>query len=336
MSKTFFIHAFITRRFLLPSGQVVDFYDYSCTEIARFSYAGLRSVNKIQKSQQMPNTKARFFHLHLVSDATGDTLTMLAKAVSVQYSQITAIEHVHPLVRTQRQLNRVLQAVEAAPGIVLYTIVDTNLTALLEQRCRELNVPAMYVLKPIMEIFEGYLGAPQTPVVAGQHTLNADYFCRIDALNFTMAHDDGRLPDDLNQADIVLIGISRTSKTPTSIYLAQRGYKTANVPIIPSFELPYQLENPHSAFVVGLVASPDRIAEIRRNRVSTLADTTLEDYLDRDQIAQEIRQTRRICAKNGWAVIDVTRRSVEETAASIIKLFKDREISSSEMEAGDE
>ena len=272
----------------------------------------------------MPNTTASFFHLHLVSDATGETLTTIAKAASVQYPQIRAIEHVFPLVRTKRQLDRVLQEVESAPGIVLYTIVNPDLKMALEQRCRELQVPTLHVLEPIMKVFESYLGAPQTPVVAGQHTLDADYFRRIDALNFTMTHDDGRLPSDLNQADIIVLGISRTSKTPTSIYLAQRGYKTANVPIVPSMPLPAALEQPHDAFVVGLVAAPDRIAEIRRNRVRFLADRDMGDYVDREQIAKEVRDSRRLCAKNGWPVIDVTRRSIEETAASIIKLYTDR------------
>jgi regulator of PEP synthase PpsR (kinase-PPPase family) len=176
-----------------------------------------------------------------------------------------------------------------------------------------------------MKVFESYLGAPQTPIVAGQHVLDADYFRRIDALNFSMAHDDGQLPNDLNQADIIILGISRTSKTPTSIYLAQRGYKTANVPIVPQLGLPEALSEPHTAFVVCLVASPERIAEIRRNRVRLLSDRNLDDYVDREQIAQEITHSRRLCARHGWPVIDVTRRSVEETAATIIKLFHDRE-----------
>ena len=273
----------------------------------------------------MANVTASFFHLHLVSDATGETLTTIAKAASVQYPQIRAIEHVYPLVRTKRQLERVLQEVQSAPGIVLYTIVNTELTTLLEQRCRELQVPSLHVLEPIMKVFESYLGAPQTPVVAGQHTLDADYFRRIDALNFTMTHDDGRLPEDLSHADIVILGISRTSKTPTSIYLAQRGFKTTNLPIVPAVPLPASLTQAHSAFVVGLVASPDRIAEIRRNRVRFLADRNLDDYVDREQIAQEVTFSRRLCTKNGWPVIDVTRRSIEETAATIIKMYHDRQ-----------
>ncbi|HWB46206.1 MAG TPA: pyruvate, water dikinase regulatory protein [Hyphomicrobiaceae bacterium] len=265
-----------------------------------------------------------FFHLHLISDATGETLTTMAKAAAVQYAQVRPIEHVHPLVRTSKQLERVLQEIEQAHGIVLYTIVKKELCDRLEERCRELNVPCLHVLQPIMKVFESYLGAPQTPIVAGQHLVDADYFKRIDALNFAMAHDDGQLPQDLNQADIIILGISRTSKTPTSIYLAQRGYKTANLPIVPGIELPEALTQPHTAFIVGLVASPERISEIRRNRVRLLADRNLDDYVDRAQIAEEIAHTRRLCGRNGWPLIDVTRRSIEETAATIIRLLHDR------------
>jgi regulator of PEP synthase PpsR (kinase-PPPase family) len=283
----------------------------------------------------MAHALPSFFHLHLVSDSTGETLTTIAKAAAVQYAQIRAIEHVHPLVRSGRQLDRVLQEIGSAPGIVLYTIVNRELTDRLEQYCREKAIPCLYVLEPIMKVFESYLGAPQTPIVAGQHVLDADYFRRIDALNFSMAHDDGQLPNDLNQADIIILGISRTSKTPTSIYLAQRGYKTANVPIVPPIALPPELAEPHSAFVVCLVASPERIAEIRRNRVRLMSDRNLDDYVDREQIAQEVQHSRRLCARHGWPVIDVTRRSVEETAATIVKLFHDRELKNADAEDGD-
>jgi regulator of PEP synthase PpsR (kinase-PPPase family) len=265
-----------------------------------------------------------FFHLHLVSDATGETLTTIAKAASVQYAEVRPIEHLHPLVRTPRQMKRVLQEIEQAPGIVLYTVVNADLADDLEKRCRDLAVPCHPVLKPVMQVFESYLGAPQTPTVAGQHVLDQDYFRRIDALNFTMAHDDGRLPDDPSQADIILLGISRTSKTPTSIYLAQRGFKTANVPIVPALPFPEVLLKPHTAFVVCLVASADRISEVRRNRMMVLADRNIDDYVDRTVITAEIAFSRKLCAQHGWPVIDVTRRSIEETAATIIRLMQDR------------
>jgi regulator of PEP synthase PpsR (kinase-PPPase family) len=284
----------------------------------------------------MTNGLPSFFHLHLVSDSTGETLTTIAKAACVQYSMVRPIDHVHPLVRTPRQLKRVLQEIEQAPGIVLYTIINRDLTEELESQCRELKVPCLAVLQPVMQVFESYLGASRTPTIAGQHVLDADYFQRIDALNFTMAHDDGHLPEDLNEADIIILGISRTSKTPTSIYLAQRGYKTANVPLIPSVTLPEQLTKQHSAFIVCLVASADRIAEIRRHRAMLLTDRNLNDYTDRDLIAAEIAHTRRICAKHRWPVIDVTRRSIEESAATIIKLLHDQRANAAEAVYGND
>ena len=204
----------------------------------------------------MVNVLPSYFHLHLISDSTGETLTTIAKAAAAQYAQVRPIEHVHPMVRSMKQLGRVLKEIEQAPGIVLYTVVNKELTDAIELECRRLKVPAQHVLQPIMKVFEAYLGAPQHPIVAGQHVLDADYFRRVDALNFTMTHDDGRLPDDLNQADIIIRGISRTSKTPTSICLAQRGYKTVNVPLVPGRPPPRLLMEPDSAFVFGLCAYP--------------------------------------------------------------------------------
>ena len=175
-----------------------------------------------------------------------------------------------------------------------------------------------------MKVFESYLGAPQTPIVSGQHVLDADYFRRIDAMNFTMVHDDGRLPENLDDADIVLLGISRTSKTPTSLYLAQRGYKTTNLPLVPQVALPEQLLRPHKAFVACLIANVDRIADVRRNRAVLMADRDLDAYVDRDTISAEIAYTRKVAAQNGWPIIDVTRRSIEESAAMVLKLLNDR------------
>lgn len=267
----------------------------------------------------------RTFHLHMISDSTGETLITIAKAVRVQYAQVRAIEHLHALVRSRRELERAVKDVEAAPGIVLYTLFNRELAEELERACKKLNVPCVPALKPILQVFESYLGTPATPTVGGQHVLDADYFRRIDALNFTMLHDDGHLPPNLNDADIVLVGISRTSKTPTSIYLANRGFKTANVPLVPGMALPPQLEVPTSAFVVGLVASTERIAQVRQNRVIEHAHSHLEDYVDREAITAEIAQTRALCARLGWPIIDVTRRSIEETAAAIIRLYHDRD-----------
>lgn len=264
------------------------------------------------------------FHMHLVSDSTGETLAAIAKAAAVQYPMARAIEHVHPLVRTQRQLKRVLTDIGRDPGIVLYTVVNKALGDELEEYCRTLKIPCLAVLSPIMKVFESYLGAPQTPTVAGQHVLDADYFRRIDAMNFTMAHDDGRLPENMNDADICICGISRTSKTPTSLYLAQRGYKTTNLPLVPEVPLPQQLLEPHKAFVVCLVANVDRITDVRRNRAVLMGDRDLDSYVDRDVISAEIAYTRKLASQYGWPMIDVTRRSIEESATMILKLMNDR------------
>jgi regulator of PEP synthase PpsR (kinase-PPPase family) len=267
----------------------------------------------------------RTFHLHMISDATGETLATIARAVGVQYAEVRLIEHLHPLVRSRRELDRVLKEVEAAPGIVLYTLFNRTLAEALEQSCKQLKVPCVAPLKHVLQVFDSYLGMASTPTVGGQHQLDADYFRRIEALNFSMMHDDGHLPESLDDADIILLGISRTSKTPTSIYLANRGFKTANVPLVPGMTLPPELEQKTKAFVVALVASPERIAQVRQNRVNEQAHGHLEEYVDREAIAAEIAQTRQLCARHGWPIIDVTRRSIEETAAGIIQLYHDRE-----------
>ena len=266
-----------------------------------------------------------YFHLHLISDSTGETLRTISKAAAVQYSEVRPIEHVHPLVRSPKQLARVLQEIEQTPGIVLYTIVNRELGQELEASCGRLKVPCVPVLDPIMQVFDSYLGAPHKPIVGGQYVLDAEYFRRIDALNFTMMHDDGRLPNHLDEADIVILGISRTSKTPTSIYLANRGYKVVNVPLVLGLPLPEQLSQPTKSFVVGLIASSERVAQVRRHRILTLADRDLGDYADRDQIAKEILYSRQLCQQHGWPTIDVTRRSIEETAAAILQLLHQRE-----------
>jgi regulator of PEP synthase PpsR (kinase-PPPase family) len=274
--------------------------------------------------QQTVKEVPKFFHLHMVSDASGETLSAIATAASVQYSGIRAIKHSHPFVRRRRQVDHVLQRIEATPGIVLYTIVDRELSAYLEERCSAINVPCVSVLDPLLKVFEAYLGTPSTPVIGGQHVLNTDYFARIEAMNFTLAHDDGQRTDDLEEADIVLLGVSRTSKTPTSLYLANRGYKTANVSIVPDIPVPPSLSRLKKPLVVGFVASPQRIAEIRRHRLLGMKDQANQDYVDTQKITEEITFTRRLCGRHHWQVLDVTRRSIEETAAAIIKMFEER------------
>ena len=271
----------------------------------------------------MPRT--RYVHLHLVSDATGETLLSVARAAAVQYTATQAIEHVHALVRTRAQIDQIVREVEQQPGIVLYTLVDRELSDYIEQRCGELDVPTVSVLEPVLTAFQSYLGTESSGRIGAQHVLDADYFRRIDALNFSMAHDDGQLPDNIDDADIVLVGISRTSKTPTSIYLANRGYKTANVPLVPQIDIPPALLKSKSALIVGLIASADRIVQVRQHRVLGLgSDDRPTDYVDRTAVSEEIATSRKLCARQGWPVIDVTRRSIEETAASILGLLAEK------------
>jgi [pyruvate, water dikinase]-phosphate phosphotransferase / [pyruvate, water dikinase] kinase len=273
----------------------------------------------------MPHRTGSYFHLHLVSDATGETLTTVARAATAQYTKMSPIEHVYPLVRTQKQLDRALIEIEEAPGIVLYTLLEEDLVKRLEDHCRELSLPCLSILGPVLQLMRSYLGAETSHRVGAQHTLNAEYFKRIDALNYTMLHDDGQHIDELEQADVVLVGVSRTSKTPTSIYLANRGIKTGNVPLVPGIVVAPQVEQLAHPLVVGLYASPERIVQIRQNRLLGLKSHQDDDqYIDRKAVAEEVMFSRRLCARHNWPIIDVTRRSIEETAAAVLKLLTER------------
>ncbi len=266
-----------------------------------------------------------FFHIHLISDATGETLLSVARAAAAQYTHSRAIEHMHAMVRTQRQLDRVIVELEEEPGIVLYTLVDRVLGERLEEACRKIGIPCTSVLEPILQVLQSYLGDPGARRVGAQHVLDAEYFRRIDALNFTLVHDDGQLAGAIEDADVVLVGISRTSKTPTSIYLANRGVKTANIPIVPGIALPPELPAAKHPLVVGLIASPERIIQLRENRILSLnAAAPNLAYTDKASVADEITATRKLCARHDWPVIDVTRRSIEETASAIMALLNER------------
>lgn len=277
----------------------------------------------------MPTT-GNYFHLHLVSDSTGETLITVARAVAAQYANVSAVEHVYPLVRSQKQLDRVLAEIEEAPGIVLFTLLEKDLVSRLETKCRDINVPSLSIIGPVMQLFEAYLGAATTGRVGAQHVLNAEYFKRIDALNYTMIHDDGQHVEGLEDADVVLVGVSRTSKTPTSIYLANRGIRTANVPLVPGIPHPHQLETLKKPLVVSLHATPERLIQVRQNRLLTMgaepgSTSGNDDYIDRESVADEVAYARKLSARFSWAQLDVTRRSIEETAAAIMKLFTDRQ-----------
>nr|WP_202049885.1 pyruvate, water dikinase regulatory protein [Microvirga mediterraneensis] len=267
-----------------------------------------------------------YFHLHLVSDSTGETLITVARAVVAQYEGVAAIEHVYPLVRSNTQLERVISEIETAPGIVLYTLVEQDLAHRLEEVCRNTGSPHLSVLEPVHALLSSYLGTHSTARPGAQHMLNAEYFKRIDAMNFTLLHDDGHLPHDLDDADVILVGVSRTSKTPTAVYLANRGLKTANIPLVPGVPPPSVLETARKALIVGLVATPERIVQIRQNRLLSLNADDDTSYVDRDAVAEELAASRRLFARNGWPVIDVTRRSIEETAAAIIDHYRDHRL----------
>lgn len=265
----------------------------------------------------------RFFHLHLVSDATGETLNTVAKAAAAQYADFRPIAHIYALVRTPSQLNRALREIEEQPGIVLFTLINPDIRHHLERQCEALGVPCLSILDPIISMLSQYLNAASRPQVAGQHALNSDYFRRIDALNFTMAHDDGQNLDDLEKSDVVILGVSRTSKTPTSIYLAQRGVRTANIPIVPGIPVPRNLTQLRGPLIVGLIASAERIAQIRRHRLLSLKESRSTDYVDPRLITDELLFMKSLCAQNDWPLVDVTRRSVEETAASILNMLSE-------------
>jgi len=267
-----------------------------------------------------------YFHLHLVSDSTGETLITVARAVAAQYTNVTPVEHVYPLVRSQKQLDRVLDEIEEAPGIVLFTLLEKDLVSRLEGKCRDVNIPSLSIIGPVMQLFEAYLGAATAGRVGAQHVLNAEYFKRIDALNYTMLHDDGQLVEGLEEAEVVLVGVSRTSKSPTSIYLANRGVRTANVPLVPGIPIPHQLEVLKSPLVVSLHATPERLIQVRQNRLLSMGvDSGSENYVDRQSVTDEVAYARKLSAKFNWVMLDVTRRSIEETAAAILKLYSDRQ-----------
>ncbi|MET0271527.1 MAG: pyruvate, water dikinase regulatory protein [Phenylobacterium sp.] len=264
---------------------------------------------------------ATYFHVHLVSDSTGETLNAMARAVCARFDNVLPIEHIYALVRSQRQLDRALGDIEEAPGVVIHTIVDPVLRGALEEGCRRMDMPCIPALDPLVSAMSRYLGASTTSRVGAHLRLDNDYFNRMDALNYAIGHDDGQGGQDLDQADVVLVGVSRTSKTPTCIYLAHRGVRAANVPLVPGRTPPEKLFNLKTALVVGLTVSPDRLISIRRNRLLSLKENRESTYIDTDSVRDEIVQARRLYERQGWPVIDVTRRSVEETAAAVMNLL---------------
>lgn len=267
----------------------------------------------------------KYFHLHLISDSTGETIQAVARAVCAQFVEAQTVEHIYGLVRSKKALDRAIEAVKQDPGPVMYSILDDALRSQLHEVCDSLAVPCLSVLDPFVKQLAPYLQVEVSGKPGSQHIMDSDYFRRINALNYTIQHDDGQSQNDLADADIILTGVSRTSKTPTCIYLANRGYKAANVPLVPGVTPPSELMELKRPLIVGLINSPERLRAIRRNRLLTLNEESETDYVDPDLIRSEIAEARRLFARQQWPVIDVSRRSVEEIASSILNLYQEHE-----------
>ena len=264
-------------------------------------------------------------HLHLLSDSTGETLEMIAKAALAQFDDAEVIRHFWPMVRSRQHLDRIVAELAESPGLVLYTLVNAETRNWLEERCRAMGLPHVAALDAVTAALEDRLGQEAKARPGRQHAMDEAYFARVDAIHFTIAHDDGIGWENWEEADIVLAGVSRTSKTPTSIYLANRGFKVANIPLVIESPPPQSLFELRRPLVVGLTTAPKRLIEIRRNRLLSLNETTETAYVDEEKVEREVAFARRLFADNGWPVIDVTRRSIEETAAAIIRLMDERE-----------
>lgn len=261
-------------------------------------------------------------HFHLVSDATGETIRSITRACLAQFEDVQPIEHMWPLIRNKRQLQEAINGIDAERGMVLYTLVNDEIRVLLESACRERGVPCHSVLDPVISALGGYLNQASRHQPGRQHMLDKRYFDRIEAMDYTMAHDDGH--GELADADVVLVGVSRTSKTPTCIYLANNSIKAANVPLIPGQAPPARLENLTAPLIVGLTTDPNRLVQIRRNRMRLLQLEGETDYIDLEEVKKEVTTAQRYFLTRGWPVIDVTRRSIEETAAAIMALLDRR------------
>ena len=265
-------------------------------------------------------------HLHLVSDSTGDTVRSVARATVAQFEHAEVTEHFWSLVRTDAQVDRVIEGVTKNPGVVFITMLDDRLRGQLLSACHSMQAPAVSLLDGAIAALSSVLGGEARKLPGRQHEMNEAYFDRVAAMNFAMAHDDGQSLWSIGEADIILCGVSRTSKTPTCVYLANRGLKAANVPFVPNQAPPPELLEAKNALIVGLTVDPARLVQIRRHRMAHLhGDNTDEtDYVDTERVRQEVVDARRYFLSKNWPVIDVTRRSIEETAAAVIQLNERR------------
>ena len=272
----------------------------------------------------MPNQ----YNLHLVSDATGDTLNSMARAAVAQFEESRIVYHRWSLIRTRFQLHRVIEGIEAEPGPVLSTLMEKGLRTELELACQRLGLSVVNVLDPVLSLFQEQFGEVASARPGRQYVLDSDYFKRIDAIHYVLSHDDGQAQAGIEEADVILVGVSRSSKTPTCFYLANRGIKAANVPLVPTLGEPDALKAPHCP-VIGLAVDADVLIEIRRHRLRMIGGNPAGvarhdsgEYIDQDAVKAELLWARRLCSRRGWPVIDVTRRSIEETAATVVQLMQ--------------
>jgi regulator of PEP synthase PpsR (kinase-PPPase family) len=262
------------------------------------------------------------FPLYLISDSTGDTVYSVAKAALAQFQNVEAEEYLYTLVRTDKQMEKILAKIRKRPGIVMYTIVEKELRTQLKTECRELHIPCISVLSRVITDISAYLNVKaESNVVGKQHELDKEYFERMNAINFAIAHDDGQSTWDLEEADIIIIGPSRTSKSPTSLYLAFKGYKTANIPYVQNCILPENLFKINTPLIVGLTINVENLIQIRKSRLLSLYEDQTSCYVETEAVEEEIKESRKLFMKNDWPIIDVTKRSVEETSATIIQYY---------------
>ncbi len=279
----------------------------------------LNPLNVSTPDHTLIHTRMKRFNLHLVSDSTGETVSSVARAALVQFEEVDADEHLWTLVRTKTQMEKVIAGIKENPGPVMFTLVDNELRDQLKKECMLLKQPCIAVISGVVAELSSYLGLETHAVAGKQHQLDEEYFTRVDAINYALAHDDGQAHWELEEADIVLVGPSRTSKSPTCMYLAYKGFKTANIPYVMGCPLPPILGDLKGPLVVGLTISPDRLQQIRKTRLQSLKQEDDTNYVDGEHIQRELEEAQKYFRQHRWPVIDVTKRSVEETAAQIIQ-----------------
>ena len=276
-------------------------------------------------------------HIHLVSDSTGETVHQVARAALAQFPDVQISEHIWTLVRTPAHVETITSALTRNPGILLYSVVNPEIRRLIERLCSESNIPSLSVLDPLIDMLSSVLGYRQNTQPGGQHKLDKAYFDRMAAVEFAVNHDDGLNMDRLKDAQILLVGVSRTSKTPTSMYLANRGYRVANYALVPNVDFPlHLLENAPDIFVVGLTTDAKRLSMVRRNRLQHMSDSQNDTYADLNNINDELKSARRLFSTQNWPVLDVSRRSIEETAAAILHLYMNKREEELKTELSDE